>query len=53
MAVQYDLIADEYDTGITSDLSEAKLSFELIDLTGISDPQGWRILDLGCGSGVL
>lgn len=50
--MQYDSIADDYNSDIAKDLNQDKLEFELIDLTGISNPKDWKVLDLGCGSGI-
>jgi len=50
--VQYNSIANQYDEDIKKDLDNTKLEFELIELTNISNPKGWKVLDVGCGSGI-
>jgi ubiquinone/menaquinone biosynthesis C-methylase UbiE len=50
--MQYDLIAEQYNNDISKDLSYEKLQFEVITLPHITDPTGWKVLDVGCGSGI-
>jgi len=50
--MQHDLTVRDYDKEITKDLGEDKLKFEVIELPGIVNPNGWEFLDLGCGSGI-
>ena len=50
--MDYNAIADDYDKQISDDLNREKLEFETITLPGVDDPEGWDILDIGCGSGV-
>ncbi|MEX0932071.1 MAG: class I SAM-dependent methyltransferase [Candidatus Saccharimonadales bacterium] len=50
--MDYDLIASAYDKQIKDDLNKDKLELETVQLTGIGNPQNWRLLDIGCGSGL-
>jgi len=50
--MDYNSIAGDYHKHIEKDLNEDKLQRELIELVGIHNPEGWEILDVGCGSGI-
>lgn len=49
---QYDILANQYDSQTGKQLNDENLELELIERTGINNPNNWKILDVGCGSGI-
>jgi ubiquinone/menaquinone biosynthesis C-methylase UbiE len=50
--MDYNTIAEQYHKAALAHLSGERLEEHTVEFPGIIDPVGWKVLDIGCGSGI-